>query len=81
MSAIIQILKPFWLSILKYGSIAAGILFVLFKAKQSGKVTAENKQLSKTLNAVQARDKIETNLYNLSDARLDKLYQEHIKRD
>lgn len=77
----LELLKPFWLIICKWTAILGGIAFILFKFRQSGKNQVKQDNLEKTLIALMERDKIESNLNNLSDDKLDKLYDNKIKRD
>lgn len=63
----LTLLAPFWQAILKWGSAAVGILFILFKVRQSGKDSINNKNLETTLKSVQERDEIEDNIKSADD--------------
>lgn len=76
----LELLKPFWIEIVKYGSIVMAIFVFWFKAKQSGKEIVERKEAMETLKKVRISDKIENNLNGLNDDKLDKLYNDKIKR-
>lgn len=78
---ILEFLKPYYLKIIQYGSIIVGIFFFWLQAKKTGESTIKQKNAEVTLKGVSSRDNIENNLNNLSDDKLDKLYQDHIKRD
>ncbi len=78
---ILSLLKPFWLQIVKYGAIIGGVLLVLFKARQSGKEVQQRKQAIETLRGVKVRDKIQDKVNFASDADIDRMYQQQIKRD
>ena len=81
MQAILALLKPFWVPIAKIGGLAiAGLLFWL-QARKSGEATIKQQNLENTFKGVQERDKTENDISKLSDDKLDKLYQDHIKRD
>jgi hypothetical protein len=77
----LPLLKPYLLEIAKYGGILFGMVIFWFKARQSGKDIVERKKAMETLKAVQTRGKIENNLNNLSDDKLNKLYNKTIKRN
>lgn len=68
MQAILNLLKPFWLNIAKFGSIAlAGFLFWL-QARKSGEATIKQQNIENTLKGVQTRDEVENNILRASDA-------------
>ena len=73
MNVIIELLKPLWLQILKYGGMAFAALFLLFKVRQSGKESEQRKQAMETLKGVKIRDKIENTILTTPDDKLDKL--------
>lgn len=76
-----ELLKPFWLIICKWGLIIGGVFLVLLKIRESGKNQVKQDNLEKSLNAVLERNRIENDLNNLSDDKLNKLYSNEIKRD
>lgn len=78
---ILNLLKPFWLQIVKYGTILGGVLVVLFKARQSGKEVQQRKQAIETLRGIKVRDNIQNKVDSASDAAIDRMYQQQIKRD
>ncbi len=69
----LQFLKPFWLQIIKYGGIVLGVILILFRARQSGKEAEEAKSMLETLKGLKTRDKIENNIANINDNKLNKL--------
>ncbi len=76
-----EFLKPFWIEILKYSSMAFGLFVVLFKIRQSGTQAEQRKQAMETLKAIKAHDKIERNINTLNDDAINKLYEQELKRD
>ena len=76
-----QIISFFGGQIYKYAALLGGLLFFVFQIRQSGKVAEQRKNAMEALKGVRTRDKIENDISNLSDDKLDKLYQNHIKRD
>lgn len=69
----LELLRPFWLEILKYGSIVVGVLLVLLRARQSGAQAEQNKQAMDTLKGVRTRDKIENDVITSGSGKLAKL--------
>lgn len=74
-----ELLKPFWLQILKYGAVFTGVLLVLFKARQGGKQSAENAQSKEILRGAQERAKVENTINSASDAEYNGLYNKWSK--
>lgn len=70
-----DILKPFFSVILKWGGIASGMLLIIFKIRQSGTQAEQRKEAMDTLAEVRTRDKIANDIANSSDSKLNKLYQ------
>lgn len=75
----IELFKPFWMQILKYGSIIFGIVFVLFRARQSGSHAEQRKQAMDTLAGVKIRDKIENDIFSANDDKYQRLYKKWSK--
>lgn len=73
-----ELFKPF---IIKWGAFIGGILLILFKVRQSGRKEEEQRSMLETLRGIQIRDKIESDITNLSDDKLNKLYKNEVKRD
>ena len=69
----IELLKPFWIGIVKWGAIVGGILLVLLKVRQSGKDAVKKDALEKTLDGVMARDKIEDKVASAGNAERERL--------
>jgi hypothetical protein len=78
---ILEFLKPFWLSIVKWGGIAFGFVLFYFKVRSDGGIAQERKEVMGTLKGVTTRDKIENDINSLSDDKLNKLYDNQVKRD
>jgi hypothetical protein len=55
----LALLKPFWLTILKYASIAGAILLVVFKIRQSGRDAERVENIEKVQEYEQVRDAVE----------------------
>lgn len=68
----LTILKPFWLSILKYASIAGAVLLVVFKIRQSGRDAERVENMKETLSHVKIRDAIERDV-NRNDNATERL--------
>ncbi len=77
----LEILQLYWLSIVKYCAIVFGLLLIYFKGRQDNNTAQERKQAMETLKAIQTRDKVENNISNLTNDKLNKLYDKQIKRD
>lgn len=77
----LELLKPFWLIICKWGAIFGGILLVILKARQSGKQVEQRKEAIETLRGVKVRDKIQDEVDSASDADIECMYNQQIKRD
>lgn len=69
----LQLLKPFWTQILKFGGIALGVFLFWLQAKKSGEQTIKQQNLENTLKGVQERDRIEVINLSADDDKLDKL--------
>lgn len=78
---VIESLKPFWIPIIRYGTIILGVLLVLFKARQSGKDAVKNNMIEKTLQGIKTHEKIADNINSLDNATVNKLYEQELKRD
>lgn len=76
----LELLKPFWIEIIKYGGMIMGIIIVLFKTRQSGKEFVERKEAMETLKGVQISDKIDNNIANVDNNHLERL-RKKINRD
>lgn len=68
----LNLLKPFWLSILKYVSIAGAIMLVVFKIRQSGRDAERVENMKETLSHVKIRDAIERDV-NRNDNATERL--------
>lgn len=77
----LQLLKPLWITIAKYGAIVGSILLILLKARQSGKQVEQRKQAIETLRGVKVRDKIQDEVNSANDADIERMYNQQIKRD
>lgn len=64
----LNLLKPFWLSIVKYAAIAGGILLVVLKIRQSGRDAERVENLEKVVENVQIRHDIERRVSGSTDA-------------
>lgn len=69
----IELLKPFWMGVIKWGAIVGGILLVLFKVRQSGKDAVQNENIKETLEGVKVRDKIKDNIVTADDVERKRL--------
>lgn len=76
-----ELLKPFWVAIVKYSVIISGVLLVLLRARKSGKDAKEGQDANATLEAIYERDKIANDVRNYNDAQLDSVYEKYIKRN
>jgi len=56
---ILSFFKPFWLSILKYASIAGAVLLLLLKIRQSGRDAERVENMEKVQEYEQIRDAVE----------------------
>lgn len=74
-----ELLKPFWDIIAKWGGIVAGIVLVLFKARQAGEQAMQRKQAMETLKSVQTRDKIENGVNTDNASKLARLHKKWTK--
>lgn len=77
----LEILKPYWLKILQWVGALGGIVLLLLQVRKSGEETIKQQNAEATLKAVTERDKIESNINNLNDIDLNKLYNKQVKRD
>lgn len=71
----LELFKPLYSNIIKYGAIGLATLFFLFRIRQSGADSVKKDQLTKTLEEIQARDKIENNINNANDSVYKRLYK------
>ncbi len=62
-----ELLRPIWITLVKWGAIVGGILLILFKVRQSGKDIVRNENIKETLDGVEARDKVEDHIVASSD--------------
>ncbi len=81
MLKIIELLRPIWVIFLKWGAIIGGILFVLFKARQSGKESVKNESIKATIEGVKVRDEIETDMSGLNADDIKRLHDKWIKKN
>jgi len=65
---LINFLKPYWLSIAKYASIAGGILLVVLKIRQSGRDAERVENMEEVLKHEQVRDAIERDVNRSNNA-------------
>ncbi len=77
----LELLKPFWIAIGKWTTIAAGVIFMLIKIRQSGKDAVKVDSLEKTLQGLKTHDKIERNINTIDDDAINKLYEQELKRN
>ena len=75
-----ELLKPFWLGIVKWGAIMGSVLLVIFKIRQSGKDAVRNETMVETLRGVRERDKIKDNIAKSDNANRKRL-REKWQRD
>ena len=75
MKEIIEILKPFWLGIVKYVGIVLGLLLFYFKAKQDGKNAAKQENTEEILKGMQESAKINNDIAGANDAEYKRLYK------
>lgn len=75
----LALLRPFWVVIAKWVSLAAGIILILLKVRQSGSEAEQRKQSMKTLKGMQIRDKIENNIAADSDTDLSRMQRKWTK--
>lgn len=78
---IMELIKPFWVAIVKYSVIIGSILLILLRVKKSGKDLKEYQDANTTLEAMRERDKIAGEVSNYSDDKLNSVYEKYIKRD
>lgn len=68
----LNLLKPFWLSIAKYAALAGGILLLVFKIRQSGRDAERVENMEKVQKYEQIRDAVERDV-NRSDNATERL--------
>lgn len=68
----LNLLKPFWLTIAKYASIAGAIMLVVFKIRQSGRDAERVENMEKVQEYEQIRDAVERDV-NRSDNATERL--------
>lgn len=68
----IGFLKPFWLSILKYASIAGAVLLVVFKIRQSGRDAERVENMERVQEYVEIRNAVERDV-NRNDNATERL--------
>ena len=64
----LNLLKPFWLSIVKYAAIVGGILLVVFKIRQSGRDAERAENIEKVVENVQIRHDVERSVNSFDNA-------------
>lgn len=64
----LNILKPFWLSIAKYAAIAGGILLIVLKIRQSGRDAEHAENIEKVVENVQIRHDVERSVNSFDNA-------------
>lgn len=69
----LQLLKPFWLVIMKYGAIVGGAFLFWLQARKSGEATIKQQNVENTLKAVEANNEIKDNVSNLNDSKYNSL--------
>lgn len=64
----LALLKPFWLTILKYASIAGAILLVVLKIRQSGRDAERVKNMEEVQEYEQISDAVERDVNRIDNA-------------
>lgn len=77
----LELLKLYWLPLVKYAGVFIGLLMVYFKGRVDNSTAQQRREGMENLAGVKMRDKIENDLNGLSDDKLNKLYDKQIKRD
>jgi len=70
-----------WKELLVVGTIAGGVLLVLFKARDAGRQAERNESLQKTMKVVRERNEIRRDIVVVDDAEHQRLREKWTERD
>lgn len=69
----LEFFKPFWDTIVKYGSIVGALFVFWLSARKSGEENIKQQNAEQSLSGVKVRDKIQDDIINSGDDKLSKL--------